>query len=514
MKTTVCVILLSFTLILAQSVNVPLNYWGYRFIDRLETKNLFESNNTNVRPLTRRQFTAILAQVRQKVAQNPSLFSHADLRLFEQLVGDFADELEISANLPTEKHALAWKETDKVLYLDLYAGETVISNKGDQYDPDELLSETTMGGILRGHLGHTIGYYMDARNTLMRGQNVKKENFDVSQGSPVVTSGANIYQDRALAYFTIEKPWLFVQAGLDEANWGPGVHNGLTLTRNAPPFYSLRLRTHFKRLAFNSLFGQLNSSLGAKFIAGHRLDLKLVDGLYLGASETVIFGNRNVEMAYLNPIMPYHIAEHHLGDKDNNNISFDIKINFFPNVKLFAEYYIDDMTSSASLTSYFGNKFAFVTGGTLADPFKIRNLDVRFEYARIEPYVYTHWDSINIYTHYDKIIGHWLGPNSQDVYLQTGYQMGRDLRLEFTMEKIRKGIGKADTKTRPSSGTGKKFLDGMVEKKNLYGIRIVNQFRRDIFASICYYYADIKNLNLTTNQSCDHLARFELVINY
>ncbi len=514
MKKIVLIFLLSLEPLGAQSVNVPLNYWGYRFIERLETKHLIESNNLNVRPLTRRQFAGLLAQAHQKSAQDPKLLSRADRAQLEQLLGDFTDELAFAHQRAPEKHMLVWQEPDKQLYLDLYAGETVISNKGSRYDPDELLSETMMGGIVRGHLGHTIGYYMDARNTLLRGKEEKGENFDVSQGSPVVTSGANIYRDRALAYFTFEKPWLFVEAGLNETDWGPGVHNGLALTRNAPPFYMLRLRTQFKKLAFNSIFGQLNSSLGPKFIAGHRLDLKIFNGLYLGASETVIFGNRDVEMAYLNPIMPYHIAEHHLGDKDNNNMSFDIKINLLPCTKLYAEYFIDDMTSSESLTSYFGNKFAFVTGAAFADPIGIRNLDLRLEYARVEPYVYTHWDSINIYTHYDKVIGHWLGPNSQNVFIQTGYQMGRDLRLEISVEQIKKGEGKADTQTRPASGTGKKYLDGIVEKKNLYGIRIVNQFKRDIFGSICYYYTETKNLNLTTANSRDHLARFELLINY
>ncbi len=60
-----------------------------------------------------------------------------------------------------------------------------------------------IGGILRGHLGNALGVYADARNALTRG-NVEvqdeDENFDASQGSPVVVSGPTLFQDRAVAY--------------------------------------------------------------------------------------------------------------------------------------------------------------------------------------------------------------------------------------------------------------------------------------------------------------------------
>jgi hypothetical protein len=212
--------------------------------------------------------------------------------------------------------------------------------------------------------------------------------------------------------------------------------------------------------------------------------------------------------------MPYHIAEHHLGDKDNNTMSFDLTMFCAGSLKFYAEYFIDDMTSSESLTRYFGNKFAFLIGGYWVDPLKLSNVDLRFEYTRIEPFVYTHWDSINIYTNYDKTIGHWLGPNSDNLFFQLCYQFGRDFKIELLLERIRRGRGDLDTQSQPESGTRKKFLEGTIERRNLAGLKITGQLRRDVYLSFSYTYSDSHNLDRVPNRySIDHLTRLEFSFN-
>ncbi len=509
-------------LVFAQSSNVPLDYWGYAFLDRMEAKGLFATHALRARPITRTTMADILRQIEARLPQYRSRLSAADLRLYEQLRGDFADELptiDSTRNaLEKERHLLRWSESSSGLCFDLLGKESVISNRGAQYQPDDLLSETTLGGIIRGQLGGKIGFYTEARNAVTRGSDDVQESdeqFDVSKGSPVVISGPNVVQDRAVAYLTLEAPWLRLEVGRDELDWGPGYHGGLAVSRNMPATEMIKLSSRFRRFQFTSAHAFLRSGLGAKYLAAHRLDLMIMPGLHLGGTESVIYGNRDVELAYLNPIMPYQVAEHHLGDKDNNMLSVDITTTLIPSTKLYGEFFIDDMTSTQSLTKYYGNKFAFLLGGLWSDPLRLANVDVRFEYAHIEPYVYSHWDSINIYTHYDKIIGHWLGPNSDTAFLQAGYQLGRDTRFELSVERIRKGEGEANTISRPEMGKRKKFLAGIVERRRLIGLKLVEQIRRDVFAAISYTYSDARNLHqIAGSRSYDHLARFEFYFNY
>jgi hypothetical protein len=499
------------------SVNVANDYWGYAFLERLETKGLVKSYELRTRPVSRTVFAEMVRQAIEQTQGNVSALSRTEQHLLEQLSGDFFKELHPQITEPgPEKHTVTWKEAQSDLCVDLYGKQSIISNRGQQYETNELISETTLGAILRGSLNNTVGFYLDARNALTRGKDeIQEENFDPSKGSPVVISGSNVFQDRALAYWTWQTSWLRLQLGRDELQWGPGYHCGLSISNNMPATEMIRLSAHFSRFKFSYVHAFLRSSLGSKYLAGHRLDFMVKPGLYLGASETVIYGQRDVEFAYLNPLMPFHIAQHHLGDKDNKTMSLDMTCSLLRNCKAYLEYFIDDMTSSESLTKFYGNKFAFLAGLHWTDPLRIANTDLRFEYSRVEPYVYSHWDSINIYTNYDQIIGHWLGPNADCVFLQAGWQPLRDFRFELFWERQRKGEGFADTRSRPEHGETKQFLGAVVEKKKMIGVKLVEQIRRDLYAAISYTYADTHNLHQQAGRaSNDHLARFEFWFNY
>ena len=503
----------------AQSVNQPLDHWGYHFLARLEARGLFSSYELRARPVPRDRLADIIHKVYQTALQKPDVLSKTEWRLLEQLMSDFSAELsgreDISKKLRNEPHLFAVKDKIGTILGDLVGEQAIISNRGGQYDPDQLLSETMIGGRLRGNLGGVLGFFADAQNRMTRGEKEIEEQFDPSQGSPVVTSGTNVFRDRATAYFVWETPWIRVQAGRDEFDWGPAFRGGVTLSNNAPPADLIRLSLRFQRFKYSFMHAWLRSGLGAKYLAAHRLDFRVLAGLYLGASETVVYGDRHIEPAYLNPLMLYHIAEHHLGDKDNNNLAFDLTLTRIPNVTLYGEWFIDDMTSMKSWSGYFGNKFAWVFGGLWVDPLKLKNVDLRAEYTRISPYVYSHWDSLNIYTHYDKIIGHPLGPNADRILVELGWQASRDFRIQVSVEQQRHGVGGADTITRPAVGERKDFLQGVIEKNSAFAFRLIDQVRRDLFISLSYTFRTTENPNLVAGASSDdHLARIQLTLNY
>lgn len=498
----------------SQSVNVPLDYWGYTLLDRWATQGMIRSFDLFTRPLSRTEFAKLLKQIHQMQKEQPETFTNSEYRLLEQLLADF-DEIPSAVQ---EKHLYAYKEKDSEIDIDIYGKSHIGLNKRSHSQPDSLYSKWTLGGITRGHIGHSIGFYLDASNMLIRGNKDiqdSDEQFDPSQGIPKVVSGQNVYNDRAVAYFVMEKPWARLQIGQDEFSWGPDLDHGLTLDLSSHPAEMIGLSVPFNRFQFSYIHAFLKSGLTSKYLAAHRLDIKLFKTLFLSASETIIYGNRNVELGYLNPLMPFHIAEHHLGDRDNNNLSFDFT--FYPakGVKIWGEYFIDDMTTTKSLTRYFGNKFAFQTGLNWVDPVGITNSQISFRWTRIEPYVYTHWDTTNIYTHYNTLIGSHLGPNSESLKLTWMQWLGRDLHIALFLNRIRKGKGKANTNTKPAEGESKQFLQGIIEKRSSLGLMIRQQIQRDVFIGLEYFYSDINNIEHQLGQDgCTHNSRFTLQINY
>ena len=505
--------------IFAQSVNLPLEHWAYRFLERLEAKGLFRDLSLHTLPLSRLEVAKLLSQVEKQVAADKLKLTTAEFDQFDQLKGEFCDELDsldVEFNERyRERHLLSWREGENVAHGDFDFGMNLDVSRGDQYPETERTSHTTLGAIVRGTIKQSLGFHIFVRNTIHRGLEITERNFDPSRGTPINYAGKNVYTDEAIAYFVWKLPWFELEVGRDRAKWGPGYHGSLMLSAQNRLFDMIKLKAQFNRFYFTSIHGNLNTSLGQKYLAAHRLELKVAPWLFLAGSEAVIYGNRGMEFQYLNPIMPYHVAEHHLGDRDNNTIGFDMTLFPLKNVKTYFELFLDDYSLSKSMFSHYGNKFAFLFGGYWVEPFGLQNADLRAEYTRLEPFVYTHKKAINTYQNYDQSIGYWLGPNADDWFFETNYQPNRDLRLTFSFERVRKGEGDITQPWNLSYGKQKHFLPGVVETRYIYGFKITDQILRDVFVSIKAFRIQTKNLERVLNKnSVDSHVNFVLSFNY
>lgn len=515
----IIIFLYEYSSLWAQSPDLDYNHWIYDFVAKMEARGLFQKFDAGMKPYSRNEIGKLLMQIDQKAAEKPDLLSRVERGLLEQFKGEFYDEL-VEKNIEIqsryhERHAINWREGENRLYLDFCFREKLNLLAGDQYPESDYPTEMTLGGILRGDLGKNFSFFVDVQNRMRSTEDSLKEQFDPSQGQPVVTTGSHAFSDQAVAYFKWQLPWFTLKFGRDFLCWGPGYRGGLTISQNNPPFDMILLQTRFNRFNFQYFHGFLNSKFENKYLVGHRVELKAANWLYLSGTETVVYGNRGVELQYLNPLMPYHVAEHHLGDKDNNMMSFDISAYPFKNHKYYTEILLDDFTSSENWFTYIGNKFAFLIGGYWVMPFGIDDLDLRLEYSRVEPFVYTHYDSVNNYINYDQIIGYWTGPNSDNLFLETNYWIYKDVHLKFSWERVRRGWGDVYIFPTKGDGTRKYFLKGTVEKQHIWSFQIKDQLFKDVFLLFRTDFIRSKNLGKIANRhSFDKQFRFEVYINY
>ncbi len=509
------VFLLTATPIFAQEVDLPREHWAYTFIERLEVRGLVNGPLTRVKPWSRAQTVEMIRQVQRALLHNPSALSPTEKALFRQLQSDFSEELGSPPNLPPEPHLLTIQDSTLSVKLDGVFRENIPSKHGSYFAPAELRSETTAGGIIRALVQPGLWIGVDVRNTAIRGGVVPPtERFDPSQGTPFVTSGKNVFKDQAAAYFAFKLPWFRLQIGRDAVWWGPSAREALTLSPNLPLFDLVRADARWKRLRFTAVHAELRSHFGRKYLAAHRLEWEVKPGLYLAGSETVVYGNRPVEMAYLNPIMPYHVAEHHLGDLDNNNISFEAWWRVRPGLAVYGEFFIDDMTLSEPLFKYWGNKFAFSAGSHWVNPLGIPDSDFTLEYARIEPFVYTHYDSINRYQHYNRSVGHWLGPDGDDWNLAFSRYFGRDLRVQLAFTQTRKGKGSLNVAHTQADSDTKTFLEGVVERRRVLHFGLRQQLWRDVFITLRYEKWWVHNPHRELGNASGRAFLASLYVNY
>ncbi len=267
----------------------------------------------------------------------------------------------------------------------------------------------------------------------------------------------------------------------------------------APSFDVMTVSADFGAATFTWGHGAIRSDYYHKWISAHRLEFSLSRGIDIGVSEVVIYGERGMEMAYLNPLIPYLIAEHTLGNRDNVGMGLDIDVNRVRNLKLYGELFIDDLFAPWELFSdYWGNKLAFTLGGTWVDPLDLKDTEVHWEYTRIEPYVYTHQDSVNAYEHYDVGLGHFLQPNSDGIFLRGEHRFSLSLMAALAFCSTRHGQGDRRLPHREEEGLKKRFLSGVVERKKWIRGQIEWEITRDF--RVCTEMARVWAQNLENIQ--------------
>lgn len=231
-----------------------------------------------------------------------------------------------------------------------------------------------------------------------------------------------------------------------------------------------------------------------KYLAAHRVEWRVADNFNLGINETLIYGDRSIELGYFIPIMPLKWMEHYYGDKDNSTMSFDFWYQPIKNFSTYGELFIDDETWSKGLTKYYGNKWAYTLGFFNTQFLTLNDLTFRFEYSRIEPYVYTHKFHINRYNNSDYYLGSEYGPDSESFFFELMYYLNYDLsaKVNYRIASVGEPIeGKEDEPDYDNDV--KHFLHGNVEKHKYYSIDLKYRYNRNLLFTAFYSHTDILN---------------------
>ncbi|MFQ5568409.1 MAG: capsule assembly Wzi family protein [Rhodothermales bacterium] len=249
-----------------------------------------------------------------------------------------------------------------------------------------------------------------------------------------------------------------VRLGRDRNRWGFG-KGSLMLSNFAPVFDQLQIRTTVWRLQYTNLFVKLSdqspedlftSVVPSKYGAFHRLAIRVSNRIQVALFESVIFSSPDslglraggFELSYLNPIILYRAVESDLVNPDVNPDNVLLGGSFswvaWPGVRLYTELLIDELKVNQIGKKWWGNKWGWMAGLHLADV-PLKNLSLRFEYARLRPYLYSHQSSLSAYIHYNDLLGHPAGPNASDVAFFLDYQPTTRLRAALNLAYTRRG---------------------------------------------------------------------------
>jgi len=529
-----CVLLLHQN-VFSQSPYVPLNHWAYDFLERMETKHAVKGVLNHSKPLSRKEFANYLKQLKEnkekgfvlnKVEQEQLSFLEFEFR--EELGAETVDFKyksriqKLKGHKTTKKYFPAilyknnrnffsWQDDQiKVFFDPVYRYKSSFGYPDSTNKPEKAFHFTN-GFQVWGYLTKYFSFFVDVRDNKEWGdQKYQLGNYTLpGLGFVRATSPDYIYHDETEAYIKFGTGNFHLIYGKFKNFWGSTNTGSLLLSDYATSYDQLKLEYRHKKFKFTSFYAFLidyfyhieDKLQGKKYMAGHRLEVAPWNWLTLGLSETVIFKGRSFEPAYLNPVMFFRGAEHYLGSPDNMMMGFDFKFTALKNIKLYGELLIDDLTTTKLGTGWYGNKYGFISGIFFAEPLKLNNFDMRLEYARIRPYVYTHENGLQ-YTHYNSTLGHWIGPNSDLFTFSCKYQKTRRLSFASSFFHLRHGAntdeenfgGDINEFIVPYDAYRPGFLGGVVEKNQGVSFSSSYEIIRNLFFRL-----KVQNFNLSRN---------------
>lgn len=258
--------------------------------------------------------------------------------------------------------------------------------------------------------------------------------------------------------------------------------------------------------------GFIRKELPNKFVAAHRLEIGPVSWASLGLTEAIIYAERGLDPAYLNPLVFFWSAQHSSHDRDNEILGADLRIRPIQGLSLYGALFIDELYLKELFTQDARNKVAFQGGMYLVDLLGLEDTDLRLEYVRVQPCVYTHKFPVNTYRHDDVVLGHWLDQNGDDLFLAVRHRFSRHLRVAAHLAKTRQGE-QGEQPWCHAEPRQYSFLYGTVDQTLTLGLSLDCEPIHNLRASLGYERTERRNKNHQAGED-ETLNEFSLALSF
>ncbi len=501
----------SYNEVFTQIENVPVDNQVYEFLDRMGIRGILPLYSNTMIPLSRQEVARLLQIVDEKKKQ----LSEAERGFLTKFKSEFIHEIELTkedafvllrgdsiSGIIADKEKYIYAYSDSSIYLAVeFLGK--IEHRGSSGDTYGSVNSTLeeYGGRIRGTIKNKLGFYIQATNGTLFGSRALALSDIRLKGNVKFNDLNSSNFDFAQAYLRADLGWFNIQFGREYNLIGTGYSDRLLLSNNAPVMDFLKLDFNYKSFQFVFLQGSLVDpySLWNKYLAMHRAKFSVFDLMNIGISEMIIYQRTSPDFAYINPINFYKSSEHSLKDRDNAFLNLDLEIFPIRNYKLYGTWLIDDIDFKKMGTGWWGNEFAWQGGIYISDIVCVQNLDGVLEYTRIEPYVYSNRLSGNSFSNNRIGLGHHLGPNSDEWFVQISYKPTKKFRTWISYTFTRHGEntyqdgvivenvgGDVMQGHREYDSEFVKFLDGDLVKNNKLQIRAAYEPLTNYFLSGVY----------------------------
>jgi len=479
-----------------EPVDLPLEHWAYEMLQRFEVRAGLGRTGLDMLPLRRGQVARLVGRLQQAAARNEWRPSRIEAQQLDMLVEEFSAELVAQGEslAVLERTAHRWRGADWEFRLFVFAGQDVRfgpTSPGAAFSQTDarLSFEPAAALVLRRDFAAFVPLSLVWRT----GDGVLRQSADPRAGEAEYVFEPRdrfSFSRRVEPYARYVHGPVLVDIGREHLRWGPGRQNALLLLDETPPFDLLRLELDFGWLRFTHVAGELRPAqlepedpeLVQKFIAAHRLVLQPHRRLLLAVSEATVYGDRGLDLAYLNPVNVLYVTQANIGDRDNALGSIDGKL-LLPDLELYGEFLVDDLNLRRGLDD-FGNKVGALAGFLWLQPFGADDWDLEGEWSWASQFTYTHQTPINRYEHYGLSLGSRAGPDADLWHLGLRRRLSRGWSLQVFYDLERHGEGGLAVDQEERTSDSQDYLSGTVQSSHQPGFELLYRGLRSLDAAL------------------------------
>lgn len=415
--------------------HVPVVHPVYDFLLRFETRGFFPNNSLSALPLQRKEIIRLL----ENIIGRKSDLSAFELAVLDKYASEFgligsrraviffseSDTTQLFFNrILTDDEKFIYHYVDSVNSVALIPLGSLESIFKRTDTDNKYVVFGNLGMRLYGTLSNSVGYYLQATNgAILTGDRT------VAADEPNLRKNIKFYNlksdfDFTESHIRFDKDWFYITIGRETRLWGAGLNQRLILSNNAPPMDMISAGARFKtfeyRFSYGSALGLSRDSIHStgvelfipdKYSVFHRFSIRPTWG-EISFWENLVYSGRNIDLAYLNPLVFLKSVEHALRDRDNSVMGIDATIRLFNYLQLKGTFVLDDIIFSEIGKDFWSNKTAWNISLLASMPFAI---DLGLEYSRIEPYTFSHFNNQNSLTNDSVLYSSYLQPNSDEI---------------------------------------------------------------------------------------------------
>ncbi len=264
-----------------------------------------------------------------------------------------------------------------------------------------------------------------------------------------------------------------VVVGRDYVHWGGGRKEGLLLSRTAGSLDHVSAAFAIGRFRLSTVHALLDPLL-PRYLAGHRLTMRLPGDCYLSFSESVIYTRRGFDFTYLMPTVSYYANQYNERSDDNVLWGIDVKLPVWRGVLLYGELLIDDLQYESDPPA--PSRVAYNVAAEALVPVGERDVGIFADYTFIDIFTYAHKDSLA--TRYvagdgdfpfNPILGSPLGPDADRWRLCIRTTLRSRVTVGIEGSFIRRGEGNDLTEWNREEDPNPPFPSGDTKHENRYG---------------------------------------------